>query len=670
MPDTYLISMQLFSAARTAAVALLLATASAPLLAQSVPATLQYATYTWDAKRTKRLPVSEAEARQPALLLRDFTAHEYLYGSQGKDVKLYTTEHRILRVNTSDGIERFNKIYIPQDGGQLLYLKARTIGPRGEVVEVNESSIKELKDEDGGRGYKIFAVEGVEKGSEIEYLFLRERPAKFFGRDYLQSNMPARDVSFELISPEALTFEARVYHGPPAAPDTVIAGKHHIRLTLPNVVAAREEAFAGNAAERMRVEYKLAYTTQRGRTRLFTWADASQYLHRTIYTLAKDEAKAADKVLREAKLPTGDAETRVRALENYLKTSFSLAEGGEADLARVAATRNASEMGLTRLFAALLRRLKIEHELVVTTDRSDVPFDETFDTWNYLDNYAFYFPDTKQLLAPARPDFRYGMVPAGWTANKGLFVRTVKLGSTESAVGVVREIPTLTAEQSPNDLDIKVKFTPELDKALVDVHQVLGGYHAQQIQPFYSLIPEEKRTEILQSLVKSSVPDATFKSVKATNGEAGLNPLTKPFLVDADVESVGLLTKAGQRYLFKIGELLGPQSELYQTEARQYDVENDFNRRYNRVITLELPAGYQVRNLQDLNADVKAGPDAKNPLYYFRSQYDVKGQTVTITITESYQQIHWPKKDFDAFRDVINAAANFNKVVLVLEKKK
>ena len=661
--------MQFFFAARTAAVALLLTTAAASVLAQSVPATLQYATYTWDAKRTKRLPVSEAEGKQPALLLRDFTAQEYMFSPKAKEMRLYSTEHRILRVNTSDGIERFNKIYIPQDGGQLLYLKARTISPRGEVLEVNEGSIKELKDEDGGRGYKIFAVEGVEKGSEIEYLFLRERPAKFFGRNYLQSNMPARDVSFELISPEALTFDARVYHGPAAAPDTIINGKHHIRIKLPKVAAAREEAFAASDAERMRVEYKLAYTAQRGRTRLFTWADASQYLHGAIYSLAKDESKAADKLLREAKVPAGDPETRVRALENYLKTSFNLAEGGETNVARIVATRNASEMGLTRLFAALLRRLKIEHELVVTTDRSDVPFDETFDTWNYLDNYAFYFPETKQLLAPARPDFSYGMVPAGWAANKGLFVRTVKLGSKESAVGEVREIPTLAAEQSPNDLDIKVKFAPELDKALVDVHQVLGGYHAQVIQPFFSLIPEEKRTEILQSLVKSSVPDATFKSVKVTNGEAGLSPLTKPFLVDASVESAALLNKAGQRYLFKIGDLLGPQSELYQTEARQYDVENDFNRRYNRIITVELPAGYRVRNLQDLNADVKAGPDAKDPLYYFRSKYDVQGQVVTITITEAYRQIRWPKKDFEAFRDVVNAAANFNKVVLVLEKK-
>ncbi|MDF7813177.1 DUF3857 domain-containing protein [Hymenobacter sp. YC55] len=660
--------MKFLSTIRTTAVVFLL-TAS-PVLAQTVPAALQYATYDWDAKRTKRLSITEEEAKHPAMVLREFTAHEYMYSTQDKALKLYSTEHRIMRVNTSDGIERFNKIYIPEDGGQLLSLKARTISPRGEVVEVNQGNIKELKDEDGRRGFKIFAVEGVEKGSEIEYVFFREQAPKFFGRDYLQSDLPARDVTFELISPEALTFDARVYNGPASPRDTLLAGKHHLNMKLAHVPAVREEAFATVDAERMRVEYKLAYTAQRGRTRLFTWADASMYLYESTYTLAKDEAKAADKILKTAKVPTGDLETRVRALEQYLKTNFNVKESAESNLTRIAATHNASEMGMTRLFAALLRRLNIEHELVVTSDRSSVVFDESFDSWNYLDNYILYFPETKQLLAPARPDFRYGMVPPGWTANKGLFVRTVKLGSTESAVGTVRDIPTLSAEQSPYDLDIKVKFSPELDKAIVDMHQILGGYHAQDIQPYYSLIPEEKRAEILQSLIKSSVPDATFQSVKATNGEAGLSPLNKPFLVDANVESAALLNKAGQRYLFKIGDLLGPQSELYQPETRQYDVENDYNRRYNRVITLELPAGYHVRNLQDLNADVKAGPDAKDPLYYFNSKYDVQGQTVKVTITEAYRQIRWPKKDFEVFRDVVNAAANFNKVVLVLEKTK
>ena len=91
--------------------------------------------------------------------------------------------------------------------------------------------------------------------------------------------------------------------------------------------------------------------------------------------------------------------------------------------------------------------------------------------------------------------------------------------------------------------------------------------------------------------------------------------------------------------------------------------------RYLRTIRFEVPAGYTVRNLKDLNVDVKAGPDPAKPLFDFRSSYTQQGQTVVVTITENYRQLRWPKADFEAFRAVVNAAANFNKVVLVLDKK-
>ena len=52
-----------------------------------------------------------------------------------------------------------------------------------------------------------------------------------------------------------------------------------------------------------------------------------------------------------------------------------------------------------------------------------------------------------------------------------------------------------------------------------------------------------------------------------------------------------------------------------------------------------------------------------------RSAYIQQGQKLTVTSTEAYQQIYWPKKDFEAYRSVVNASANFNKIVLVLEKK-
>jgi Domain of Unknown Function with PDB structure (DUF3857) len=649
-----------------------LLTAALPAAAQrttkvELPADLTYADYKWP-ERKARLPITAADESQPAVILRDFTAHEYALDARDKGDRAltYTVEHRIVRVNTDDGIERYNKIYLPIEG-EVVQLRARTISPRGQVVEVAEKDMKELKDGDGSsRNFRIIALEGVEKGSEVEYVYARLSGADYFGREWLQNTVPAHDVDFELIAPRSITYEARTYRGPAVKVDT-LGSKRRLRVQLADVPALRDEAFAHTAAQRMRVEFKLAYSAKRGRTRLFTWNDASQLVYNQVWELDKDEKKAVEKFNKQLNVSTAlPVEEQIRALEQGVKTTIN-AGGGAHSVSQVVSTRTASELGMARLLAALLRAHDILHEVVVVSDRSEVAFDADFDTWNQLDHYAFYFPTTKQYLAPGRADYRYGMIPAEWTAGKGLSVKLVQLGTAESAVGTVRDVPALAADLSPSDLDIKVTFAPALDKATVVLTHVMGGYQAQAIQPFFPLIPADKRTEALQALVKSTVPDATFKTLEVKNGEANRNALQHPFTIDATVESAAVLDRAGPKYLFKVGELIGPQSSLYQQEERKLDVENSYNHRFNRTISFDIPEGYRIRNLADLNIKADAGP-ADKPVYYFHSGFQQQGRKVTVQIQESYNQIYWPKQDFEAFRNVINASANFNKVVLVLEK--
>lgn len=639
--------------------------------AQSIPTALIHAGYNWDVKRTKRLPVTAAEAELPAIVLKDFTSLEYFLGAD-QSLHLYATEHRIIRVNNSDGIERYNKIVLPiLANGQTVDVKARTISPRGEVREVRTADMKELKDDNNQRGYRIFAVDGVENGSEVEYFYTRERPMNHFGSETLQSGTPSRDVIFELISPETLTFEAKVYNGPPAVADTTMPDKRVLRLSLKEVPAVRDEAFTQVRAQLMRLEYKLAFIASKGQVRQFTWADASQNIYRNLTSLSKDEAKAVDKMVADAKVPaSGPVAERIAAVERYVKLNYNLEEGADNDIARIRATRNASEVGFTHLLTALYRKLNIENQIVMTSNRSERKFDGSFDTWNFLDHYLLYFPATQQYLAPGRPDCYYGLVPADWAGQSGLYVKPLKLGNIESAMGTVKEIPALPADQSHQDLDVTVTFAPDLGKSTVALRQTMTGYMAAVIQPFWTMIPDAKQQEVLQDMQKSIVPDATnFKNVTVKNVERGTNSLQKPFIVEGQCESAALLDKAGPRYLFKIGTLIGPQTELYQKEERQFDVDNDSNHGYARIIRFEVPAGYTVRNLNDLNFDVKAGSAAGKPLFDFHSSYVQQGQTVIVTIDENYRQLSWPKAEFEAFRSVVNASANFNKVVLVLDKK-
>ena len=53
----------------------------------------------------------------------------------------------------------------------------------------------------------------------------------------------------------------------------------------------------------------------------------------------------------------------------------------------------------------------------------------------------------------------------------------------------------------------------------------------------------------------------------------------------------------------------------------------------------------------------------------FVSDYEVKGNVLSVHIMEEYRKTFYPLSQFESFRKIINASSDFNKVVLVIEKK-
>jgi hypothetical protein len=128
------------------------------------------------------------------------------------------------------------------------------------------------------------------------------------------------------------------------------------------------------------------------------------------------------------------------------------------------------------------------------------------------------------------------------------------------------------------------------------------------------------------------------------------------------------IERAGNRVIFKVGELIGPQSELYNEEERTLPVENFTNRGYVRKIIINIPKGYRATNLEALNFNVTCTIENRIP-FLFQSQYKLNGNQLSIDIEEYYKELTAPLKKYEDFRKVINAAADFNKVNIVLVKE-
>jgi hypothetical protein len=52
----------------------------------------------------------------------------------------------------------------------------------------------------------------------------------------------------------------------------------------------------------------------------------------------------------------------------------------------------------------------------------------------------------------------------------------------------------------------------------------------------------------------------------------------------------------------------------------------------------------------------------------FKSEFKREGDKITVRITEFYEDVVYPLAIFDEYQRVINAAADFNKVVVIFDK--
>lgn len=629
----------------------------------------QITPYEWEKSRV-RYKLTAEEQKLTELILKQHIQYEYAL--EDNQFVMYNTIHRIVFVNNDEAVQKHNRISISMNNTiDLVDLKARAISKDGKVVNFDKSNLKELKDEESGNAYRIFAIEGIELGSEVEYYYTKKMSASLFDRSFMQFDAPVKKGTFRLSCPDHLKFDFKPYQG--YAEVKVEEGEEANVYTaeMENIPALKEEPYSIYSNNRRRVEFKLAYNMARSKARMYTWDEAAKTFYKVLYDVSKEDEKALDKFVKSLGDKSGDELwKRVKNIEDKIKTTINVnRESGGPELLQVGSIlkyKTASREGITKLFIAVFGKTGINCHPLITCDRENIRFDGKFDTWSYLDEYLLYFPDTKGFLAPYIFETRYPMAPAEWTAQDGLFIEPFAVGELKSALATVAEVPAATYDVNKDNLEIDVKFNEDLSGVEVHQKRIFSGYNSLFVTPYYDLMTEDQRKEMTEELVKQTAPDAQLKKWTA-------KPLTDTqisnFLLDTDFESAHFVERAGPRILFKAGELIGPQSELYRDDKRTTSVENDYNRGYERVIRIEVPAGYTIKNLDDLKFNVTYVDGDKTP-YLFVSNYTLTGNVLEIKIDEFYKQIYAPVARYEDFRKVINAAADFNKVTLVLEKSK
>lgn len=600
--------------------------------------------------------------------------HRVEFTDEGKDALAeYYTVHKIVHINDDRGIEGYNKIYLGiSDKADIVDIKARSISPGGKIVELNKNDIKEVKEKDD-QIYKIFAMDGLEKGCEVEYYYTFKRPATFFGREVVQGNSPILLSQFQLFAPKRLKFEVKPYNTDVVSKDTILNEKAISECSFTETPGVEKEKYSNYYSGLKRLEFKLAYNLSVNKSeRLYTWNLLAKRIYGVYTDYSDKEAAAVADVIKKNNLaaPT-DEVAKITAVENYIKKNYSYHEDARGEnenrVETILRNKNAGMVGIVRLYSLFYQSLGVNYQFVLTAERSKYLIDKTFENWNNCDNPIFYFPAEGKFLAPTRADFRYPWIPSDWGATYGLYCKHTMLGNFSTAIADIKMVPLEDYTKSMQSMEATITFSKDLDSLITDAKQIFGGYAATNYRDAFNYSNDEQKRQLFKDLTKNYFSSETILSSEVLNQPFESQTANLPLILHIKAKSGAFLESAGNKLLLKIGMAIGPQVEMYQDKPRQLPVDMGFGHVEERKLEVTIPAGYKIRNLNDLKIDQTYKEDGELTMG-FVSDYELKGNQLTIHIMEQYRKPLYPITIFDPFRKIINASSDFNKVVLILEK--
>lgn len=644
--------------------------AACTLFGQSNGADGFYKDYNWK-KIPEKYTVSEEDKKEDEVIVFEKRSVEICSDAEGNYVQMMLV-HTIRLLNTDQAIEDNNKVYIANGPESHVYRQqARVIKPDGKIIELNEADIQESKDENGEVEYRYFALDGIEKECYVEYLHYIARSPNFPGASLTwQSEVPKKHVEVDLICPKSLEFQIYPINGMPEFQrDSSTLFVRRMYAEKEELPGLKEEPWSPHDALLQKCYYKVNRNLNAGTANFYNYAAVTKKIHENMYdTPSKKTKKVMQKFIADAvKDQNAPLEQKIRALENKLKSEINTLDfsfEGVFDVDFVMANKVTNEEGMTKLMVQMLREMGVKHELVLTSDKTEDPFLTEFEGYNFLQEDLIYINELDMYLSPNRIS-RLGFPPYSITDTKGLFIREINLDGMVTAVGKVKDIKGTKGEQSVDEINTEVTFTNGMSECSVQLERITSGYKAEFPQALLHLMDEDRKKEALDDYLLYIDKEAKLENTAYENASSDVSGV-KPLIGRATINGSSFIEKAGDKTLLKAGMLIGPQAELYNQEKRTQPVNTGYTRQYKRTIRIHIPEGQTVKNPEDAVFNVK--PDSTGNSTGFVSSYEIKGDEMIITVFEYYNRTSYTAEEYTMYEAVMNAAADFNKVVLVFDK--
>jgi hypothetical protein len=620
-----------------------------------------YKTYTWD-EHPKLHEISSTEEKESSIGILEKHIVEYSKGDIPENLSCFETSHSIIRVNNEKGIGRHNTVYIPMhEVKNVIDIKARTINSEGKVRLLNKDNIKEVNNVEAYGDFKIFAIEGVEKNSEIEVLYTVEKEYDMHGTETIQSDYPIKKAQFLFITGD-LNTKIKAYRTETTFETISVDNKQSKQLTLHNIPAMIEEEYATPNANKIAVVYQ-CMPKNRNITQDMFWDNVvnnvgSKFFPEEVSPLAQKDIEAITKGLTNL-----TPFKKASLIDNFIKTNFTIVKNNNAelsDLNYILTNRTSSDFGIIKAYAHYLKALQVTYEIVVTANRFTYKFDPDFFTPNMLRDFLIYLPTEEKYIAPDRLEYRVGEAPFQILGNYGLFI-------SENLEYYFSKIIQTDPNYSHILRNTDITFDADIESVTLKQYQEHSGHWSVTSRAILNLSTDQGIKDYKDYLTGSGIEDKVVESLEIENTDMNALEYNLPFIVKSTITSESLLEEAGDSYIFQIGKIIGTQSELYQETERVNPIEMSYPNQYDYDIKIHIPNGYTAEGLEVLNIDKSFKSVTGEKICKFESSYKLEADTIIITIQEFYKSNEYNLNRYEEFRNVINAASDFNKTSILLK---
>lgn len=576
------------------------------------------------------------------------------------NIKLYKTKHNLLQINSTKGIESHNRIYIPMHNAvKIVTLKARVISPNGETTYLNKEDIKELENVEEYGNYKIFALKGVYIGSQVEVFYTIEENLTSLGSIVFQKSYPILNSTIIIDYPDNLILRSKSINGY-ANLKKGYSGSRKVRqkASQSNIEAMTDEESATPEANRMKLSYVISSISSEYKP----WPNLIDNIRKQYLNLS---AKGQKKLIKsfEAYIDKHPFDNKIVSICEFVSNNFNVVRNNNSDnldvLKNIIDTKQASELGIVKVYVALLKAHEIPFELVLTSNRYKHKFDPDFFTLSNLQTMLIYFPEVDKYIVPEYTNSRLDNAPGNYISNKAIFIKD-KGKAVFKTIRIPESSETIT----------HVIYTIALDDLVANINAKynLTGYKADSYRNAYSYFDKENKLDVFQTdYILSGIDDIEISKFDATNSEYYHAVNGVPFTMEMDFSADSFIEEVGNDFLFNYGKTIGKQMEFYQEAKRVNPIENHHNKRYEYRFEIKIPEGFQPKGLDDINID-KSLFIGEEEICLFKSRYEVNNNTIVIYVNENYNKLKIDLEHYDKFKDVINAAYDFSKKSILFER--